>query len=185
MRVIWAEAIAEAAKLDPSAAKLDAQALFESAGPWLRYMLQHEADANGLAASGFVVDDPRSAPADHSERAQSAMLAISAAHQALLTGSRVTWELARRLAEQLTALGHRETLADSVSAQKAARQERDEAIRQAARALRAKDKQWPQIIRLLAAREWPDARSPSDPPRQLSRDTIERAVEPLRREEKI
>lgn len=78
-----------------------AQALFEKAGPWLDYWRQHRVTADQLDLAGIRVHEmpPADAP-DNAVAPGMAILAIYAAHQAILTGRRAMWVIAIELSRE-------------------------------------------------------------------------------------
>jgi hypothetical protein len=82
-----------------------AQALFDKARQWLDYWRQARASADDLDRAGIHLQEAPNARIPDGAVAQTAILAIYAAHQAILTGRRALWGIALELRREVQPAG--------------------------------------------------------------------------------
>jgi len=82
-----------------------AQALFDKAGQWLDYWQQARASAYDLDRAGIHLHEAPKARTPDGAVAQTAILAIYAAHQAIITGRRALWAIALELRREVQPAG--------------------------------------------------------------------------------
>lgn len=147
-----------------------AQALFDVAGQWLDYWRQARASADDLDRAGIHLPESPNGRIPDGAVAPTAILAIYAAHQAILTGRRALLGIARELAsaallQRGAAAAHaaaegKKRLARANDKRSNASKDRDRDLKEAALEQLAKKKKRHQLASILARREWPDARNP-------------------------
>lgn len=172
-----------------------AQALFANAGEWLDRFQDARADSRALSRAGIRVNvharpDTWAAAPPESETAQTAILAIHAAHRAILTGWRDSWALAMELAgaaqksfsdRMIPARADRRGEMNSANAERSrAREAADDEILEKARELLAGGTNRRNLASMLARTKWPDALNPQSRERvPLSADYIRRRLKLL------
>lgn len=192
-----------------------AQALFANAGTWLDRLQDARADSRALSRAGIRVNAHarpdtwptylaraeggietriktriKAAALSKSETVQTAILAIYAAHQAILTGWRDSWALAMELSAAaqksfsdrvIPARADRRREINSANAERSrAREAADAEILKKARELLAGGTNRRDLASKLAQMKWPGSQDPQSRERvRLSADYIRRRLRPL------
>ncbi len=177
-----------------------AQDLFENAGQWMDYWRAARADSEALIRAGIFVNDHAQDQAaidvvPEGAIAQTAILSIHAAHQAILTGRRDLWGLAIELAAAAQkpisdrAIPARAEAKENLSAANSDRssvaKERDVEILEEIRKRIEKGVKPHNLASILARKKWRNAgnkKSESIEPVLLSRNHIQAILKTLKAE---
>lgn len=172
-----------------------AEGLFANAGEWLDRFQDARADSRALSRAGIRIDTRikthiKTAALQKTETAQTAILAIYAAHQAILTGWRDSWALALELSaaaqksfsdRMIPARAGRMGRTNSANAERSrAREAADDEILEKARELLDGGTNRRNLASKLARMKWPGSQDPQSRERvRLSADYIRRRLRQL------